>query len=235
MPEKPEYLSIPLAEAEVRAEDGEQPKLVGYASRYGNWYPVGDFLERIKAGAFDEVLADEETDVVASMNHDVNFAFARQSAGTLRLTSNTVGLQYEADVTDSDGRRVYEKVRGGTIKGSSFMFSNVEDTWEFKDDDPPRRTITKIGRLYELGPVVWPANTAATVKARAEEILAEARQRHAATEEPEPPADAPAAEPEEQDAESTARQARIERTWRAMQRIAARNETALQRIRQAEA
>jgi len=36
MPEKPEYLSIPLAEAELRAEDGEQPKLVGYASRYGN-------------------------------------------------------------------------------------------------------------------------------------------------------------------------------------------------------
>lgn len=184
MPDKPEFLGLAIADAELRATDDEKPMLVGYASKYGNWYRVGDFEERIAAGAFDEVLRDKDTDVVASMNHDVNFAFARQSAGTLRLKSNSVGLQYEADITDDDGRKVHAKVTNGTIQGSSFMFADVGDVWEFKDGEPPRRTITRVGRLYELGPVVWPANTAATVKARAEEILAEARQRHAGGDEP---------------------------------------------------
>ncbi len=184
MPDKPEFLGLAIADAELRATDDEKPMLVGYASKYGNWYRVGDFEERIAAGAFDEVLRDKDTDVVASMNHDVNFAFARQSAGTLRLKSNSVGLQYEADITDDDGRKVHAKVTNGTIQGSSFMFADVDDVWEFKDGDPPRRTITRVGKLYELGPVVWPANTAATVKARAEEILAEARQRHAGGDEP---------------------------------------------------
>ncbi len=181
---KPEFLSVAIAAAELRAEDGDQPKLIGYASKYGNWYEVGGFLERIQVGAFDAVLKDRDTDVVASMNHDVNFAFARQSAGTLRLKSNGVGLQYEADITDEDGRRVHQKVKNGTIQGSSFMFSDVDDVWEFKESEPPRRTITRVGRLYELGPVVWPANTAATVKARAEEILAEARSRHGVAAQP---------------------------------------------------
>ncbi len=177
MPDKPEFLGITLMDAELRADDEGQPKLIGYASKYNHWYTVWDFEERIAPGAFDAVLRDKDTDVVASMNHDVNFAFARQSAGTLRLRSNSEGLQYEADITDDDGRRVHAKVKNGTIQGSSFMFSDVDDTWEFKEGQPPRRTITRVGKLYELGPVVWPANAAAIVKARAAEILAEARQR----------------------------------------------------------
>jgi len=230
MEPKPEYLSIALADAELRATDEEKPMLVGYASKYGNWYKVWDFEERIQAGAFDAVLRDKDTDVVASMNHDMNFAFARQSAGTLRLRSNTVGLQYEADITDDDGRRVHAKVRNGTIHGSSFMFSDVDDLWEFKDGEPPRRTITRVGRLYELGPVVWPANAAATVKARAEEILAEARARHAAPEPPEPRAmghESPAIDP--------ARKRDLELHWRATERRRQRNEAALKRLTQAEA
>jgi hypothetical protein len=186
MLDKPEFLGLAITDAELRATDDEKPMLIGYASKYGNWYKVWDFEERIAAGAFDAVLRDKDTDVVASMNHDVNFAFARQSAGTLRLKSNSVGLQYEADITDEDGSRVHAKVKNGTIRGSSFMFADVDDTWEFKDGAPPKRTITRVGKLYELGPVVWPANAAATVKARAEEILAEARQRHVAANESEP-------------------------------------------------
>jgi uncharacterized protein len=226
MPDKPEFLSIALADAELRADDEGQPKLIGYASKFGNWYPVGGFLERIQAGAFDEVLRDKETDVVASMNHDVNFAFARQSAGTLRLRSNSVGLQYEADITDDDGRRVHAKVKNGTIQGSSFMFSDVDDVWEFKEAEPPRRTVTRIGRLYELGPVVWPANAQATVKARADEILAEARQRH--TPAPEPPAAVPPVIAPE-------RQVDLDRQWRAALRRQQRNDAALNRLKQAKA
>lgn len=178
--EKPERLCIPIEDAELRAVEGESPKIVGYASRYGNWYPVWDFLERVAPGAFDEILADEETDVVASMNHNTDLAFARQSAGTLRLQSNSVGLLYEADVTDGDGQRVYDKVRSRTLKGSSFMFTVAEDKWEFKENETPRRTIVRFGKLYELGPVVWPANADTTAKARADEVLTEARSRHMA-------------------------------------------------------
>jgi len=188
---RPEKLSMPVTEAELRVDqDGETARLIGYATKYGNWYEVGGFLERIKRGAFDEVLAAEETDVVASMNHNPDFAFARQSAGTLRLKSNTVGLQYEADITDVDGRRVAEKVGNGTIRGSSFMFADTDDVWEFPADETPKRTITRVGALFELGPVVWPANSETSVKVRADEILAEARARfQEATGQPEPRAE----------------------------------------------
>lgn len=237
MPDKPEFLSVGLADAELRATDDEKPMLVGYASKYGNWYKVWDFEERIAAGAFDAVLRDTDTDVVASMNHDVNFAFARQSAGTLRLKSNSVGLQYEADITDDDGRRVHAKVKNGTIRGSSFMFSDVDDVWEFKEGAPPRRTITRVGKLYELGPVVWPANATATVKARADEILAEARQRHNEATKP----DTTATSGERQATSdkpahvSPARQREINRAWRAAQRRHARNQAEIERIKQAKA
>ncbi|MEN6334272.1 MAG: HK97 family phage prohead protease [Phycisphaerales bacterium] len=216
---KAEFLSIAVADAELRAGDEAQPKLIGYASKYGNWYPVWDFEERIVPGAFDEVLRSKDTDVVASMNHDVNFAFARQSAGTLRLRSNSVGLQYEADITDDDGRRVHAKVKNGTIQGSSFMFSDVDDTWEFKDGEPPRRTITRVGRLYELGPVVWPANTQATVKARAAEILAEARQK---VRESASPTAVPIHAPKEKDQSATIspeRQREIDYSYQEMGRL----------------
>ncbi len=172
--------------AELRAVDDATPKVVGYASKYGTWYPVWDFLERVAAGAFDAVLADAQTDVVASMNHNTDFAFARQSAGTLRLTSNSVGLLYEADVTDQDGQRVYDKVRSGTLKGSSFMFTVAEDKWDFKEGETPKRTITRFEKLYELGPVVWPANADTTAKARAEQVLAEARSLYDSRQSPEP-------------------------------------------------
>lgn len=175
---------MPIETSELRSVEGETPKITGYASKYGNWYPVYDFLERVAQGAFDAALADKETDVVASMNHNTDLAFARQSAGTLRLQSNSVGLLYEADVTDEDGQRVYNKVRSGTLRGSSFMFTVAEDKWEFKEGETPRRTIMRFDKLYELGPVVWPANADTTVKARADEILAEARSRHMAKNEP---------------------------------------------------
>lgn len=191
---KREFLSIDTGSAELRAADDGQRKLIGYASKYGSYYPVGDFLERIDAGAFDDVLSDATTDVVASMNHDVNFTFARQSAGTLRLRSNSVGLQYEADVTDDHGAMIWQKVAAGTIQGSSFMFSvkpEVDDSWEFPAGGIPRRTIHRVRNLYELGPVVWPANSEATVKARADEILAEARAAYGLAGMPSSPAEPP--------------------------------------------
>jgi len=177
--DKKEFLTIGLADAELRATDDEKPMLVGYASRFNTWYPVGDFLERIVPGAFDAVLLDTESDVVASMNHNFDLAFARQSAGTLRLKSNSIGLQYEADITDAGGRLVWEKIKARTIQGSSFMFSDASSSWEWPQNELPRRTITRVGKLYELGPVVWPANAQATVQARrCAEILAEARARY---------------------------------------------------------
>ncbi|MDD4890152.1 MAG: HK97 family phage prohead protease [Phycisphaerae bacterium] len=210
----PERLDIPIDEAELRIEPGETPMIVGYATRYSNWYPVGGFVERIKPGAFDDVLASDETDVIASMNHNVDTAFARQSAGTLRISSNSVGLRYEADIVDDDGKRVRDKIIARTIKGSSFMFGEVDDLWEFTENEPPKRTITRVGRLYELGPVVWPANTATSVKARADEILAEARSAYDHAKDAEPPQEAGEAQTID-----TERLKNIEKQYRKAQRI----------------
>lgn len=154
---------------ELRIDDSEQPKITGYATKYGNFYDLGWFKERIKAGAFDDVLED---DVRCLKNHDSNLILGRTVSGTLRLLSNSVGLKFENDLPDTTtGKDTREEIRRGDISGCSFAFTVAEDDWKYFDDDrPSERTIIKIGRLFDVGPVVYPANPETSVIARGTEI-----------------------------------------------------------------
>ena len=78
---------------ELRITDDETPKITGYGAKYGKWsVDLGGFREKIKAGAFDEAIAN--CDVRALKNHDPNLLLGRTSSGTLQLASNSVGLQF---------------------------------------------------------------------------------------------------------------------------------------------
>lgn len=152
-------------EIELRIEDDEKPKLVGYAARYNSWTDLGFFKERIKANAFSDAL---DNDVRCLKNHDPNLILGRTTNGTLSLESNTVGLRFTDELPDtSTGRDVREEVRRGDISGCSFAFTVSEDDWKYFDDDrPPERTIVKIGQLFDVGPVTYPAYPDTTVAAR---------------------------------------------------------------------
>ena len=169
-------LSAPTAETrahaigtmEVRAKDDGKKMLRGYALKFDQRYDVGWFSESIAPGALD--LADMR-DVRALMNHDPNFVLGRTTSGTLRLSMDETGLMYEIDLPDTQAARdLAVSVERGDITQSSWAFSVYSadsgergETWE---NDYTVRTITRVGTIYDVSPVTYPANPDTSVAKR---------------------------------------------------------------------
>jgi len=164
-------------DTELRVTGDGQPKITGYAAKYGKWsLDLGGFTERIQAGAFDEVM--EKSDVRALKNHDPNLLLGRTTSGTLRLKSNTVGLNFEIDPPDTNnGRDIIEEIRRKDITGCSFAFTVEEDEWKNKKDGSAERTITKVRQLFDVGPVTFPAYPDTDVAVRSLEKFREERKK----------------------------------------------------------
>lgn len=162
--------------AEERAEGGKMT-IRGYAAVFNRQsHDLGGFKEVIDPAAFDNVLDD---DVRAAFNHDASMILGRASAGTLRIGVDGTGLHYEVDLPDNTlGRDLYESVKRGDIKESSFKFTVMDDEWR-DTDDGVMRTIKQVGRLIDVAPVSFPAYPDATVAARSlEEWKAENEKDH---------------------------------------------------------
>ncbi len=150
---------VELRNIEVRAE-GEMT-ITGYASVYDDQYDLGYFTERVAPGAFDGRLDD---DVRLLINHE-GMPLARTTNGTLELTTDGRGLFYRANLADTqEGRDLYKLIQRGDITQSSFAFTIDEDEWTA---DRKLRTIKRVGRLYDVSPVTYPASPTTTVQARA--------------------------------------------------------------------
>lgn len=144
---------------EVRAE--ENMTITGYASVYGDQYDLGYFTERVAPGAFEGRLDD---DVRLLINHE-GMPLARTTNGTLELTTDGRGLFYRAQLADTqEGRDLYKLIQRGDITQSSFAFTIDDDEWTA---DRKLRTIKRVGRLYDVSPVTYPASPTTTVQARA--------------------------------------------------------------------
>ena len=178
--------NVELRVMEVRAAEGER-RIEGYAATFNDVTDLGYFREQIAVGAFDGHLAD---DVRLLINH-TGVPLARTTNGTLRLSVDETGLRYEAQLADTtEGRDLYTLIKRGDISQSSFAFSIEDETWDNKAN---LRTVNKVGRLYDVSPVTYPAYATTTVAAR---------NAAAAAKEPAPepaPAPAPAPEPEKQE------------------------------------
>lgn len=160
-----------LGSIEIRKnEDGTESRTIeGYAAVFDTWsHDLGWFKEKVNRAAFEGV---DMSDVVATFNHDFNYPLARTSSGTLSLMVDERGLKYEFQAPNTTaGNDLLENIRIGNIKGSSFMFTVDTDSWTFKNsDEMDEREIIKVGRLFELGPVVMPAYPDTTAAARSAE------------------------------------------------------------------
>ena len=150
---------------EMRVIDDDKPRITGYAAKFGIFTDLGWFREKIKAGAFDESL--KTSDVRCLKNHDPNLILGRTTSKTLRLESNSVGLKFDNDMPDTNaGKDTREEIRRGDISGCSFSFTVDEEDWKHFKDKPSERTIIKVGRLFDVGPVTYPAYPDTTVAAR---------------------------------------------------------------------
>jgi uncharacterized protein len=148
---------------------GKADMIVGYAAKYNEPTSIGDFfVEVIAPGAFTDAIAKD--DVRAVFNHDENLVLGRNKAGTLRLFEDAIGLRYEIDPPDTQfARDLIESMRRGDVSQSSFAFTmrGGAESWD-ETGAVPKRTITKIGSLFDVSPVTYPAydNTEAGLRSR---------------------------------------------------------------------
>lgn len=146
-------------------------KVKGYATTYNEPYVLCSFddceiREQVDPSAFDEC---DMSDVIMQYDH-MGRVFARISNNTLSLTSDEHGLLIEADLGGTEiGRQLYEEIKGGYTSKMSFGFTVDDDkVEEFTEDDKRiyMRTITRIGKLYDVSAVSLPANDGTEISAR---------------------------------------------------------------------
>ena len=175
------YLKFEPSNVEYRGEgDDKKPYVVGHAAVFDSLSEnLGGFRETIERNAFDDVLED---DVRALFNHDSNLILARTKSGTLKLSLDEKGLRYEFDVPDTTtGRDLLVSLERGDVSQSSFGFTVEQDSWDKDEDGIHIRSISKVKRLFDVSPVVYPAYPSADVAKRS---LAAAIQTRKAEQDP---------------------------------------------------
>lgn len=151
--------------------DEENRTVEGYALLFGVSSDGLSFEEVIERGALEGVI--EKSDVFALMNHSQSrgiLARSKQGNGSLTLSVDSKGLKYRFEAPKTVlGDELLENIRRGEINESSFCFDVEKDTWEKKSDGTWKRTVSKIGNLYDISPVYNAAYSKTTVYMRGKE------------------------------------------------------------------
>jgi len=153
----------------VRNEsDADGLTLEGYAAVFNqpatirDW--LGDYEETILPGAFGKTI--QERTPVLQFDHGTHPMIGSIPLGTVRrVAEDERGLHVEARLSDNWlVQPVRDAIRDGAITGMSIQFSTVRADW---NDANTARTVREV-KLYEMGPVVFPAYEKTTVGVRSD-------------------------------------------------------------------
>lgn len=145
---------------QIRSADDGKPEIYGNGAVVGVTTDLGYIEEEIAPDAFREA---DLSDVCVCFNHDMNVILGRNSAGTAEIEVDESGnLTYNAtdiDLENPSVKAAYRYVERGEVSKSSFMFTIEGYGWEDSEKYGKlmKRVITKIGKVYEAGPVTFPA------------------------------------------------------------------------------
>ena len=161
-----------LADVTLHEED-DKMILEGYALVFNNETLIGDeeygFIEEIDSRALSET---KMKDVPMKYNHMDSFLIlARTRNQSLQLSVDSQGLKVRAELLDTNTNQdIYKMVRSGLLDKMSFAFTVDEQIWN-REGRIPKRTITKIERLYDVSVVDTPAYDATSIYARSLESM----------------------------------------------------------------
>lgn len=146
---------------QFRAEDTEDGKMEikGYAAVF-NSPETYSYTEVIDQRAFDSA---DMSDVVLRYNHNDSFmVLARTRNHSLELNVDEKGLMIDATLQDdiTDHRNIFNAIKSGLIDKQSFAFTVEEDNYDYDTDT---RTITKIGKVFDVSVVDQPFYNATDV------------------------------------------------------------------------
>jgi uncharacterized protein len=149
----------------VELRSKESRSIGGYAAVFQrNSENLGGFIETVDPQFFNRTMSRGWGPVVCRFNHQDNYLLGATYSGTLRLSKDNVGLNYEADLPECRSD-VFEMVGRGDIRSSSFAFQCYEDEWRTNDGGTPVRNLLS-GKLIDVAPVTVPAYPDATVGLR---------------------------------------------------------------------
>lgn len=153
--------------------------MYGHFAVFDQWTEInswfeGNFMERIAPGAFKKTIAENRPNIRALFQHGHDPSIGDKPLGPVDvLREDTHGAYYEVPLLDA--RYVQEDVLPGLRAGlyaASFRFQAMREEMA---DDPgvsahnpkglPERTLKEL-RLYEFGPVTFPAYEGATAGVR---------------------------------------------------------------------
>lgn len=145
---------------QFRAEEQDNKmEIKGYAVVF-NSPETYDYTEVIDEHALDNA---DMSDVVLRYNHNDSFmVLARTRNNSLKLNVDNTGLMMDATLQDdiTEHRNIYNAIKSGLIDKQSFAFTIDEDEYDYDTDT---RTITKIGKLYDVSVVDQPFYNATDV------------------------------------------------------------------------
>lgn len=125
----------------------------------------GKFIEKVEPNVFKRAL--EMADSISMLlNHDSRRKLADTKDGSLELVEDAIGLRARAIVTDPE---VIQEGKKGNLKGWSFGFRNLKDSWE-EDGEIQKRTLHDIDLMEVSLLTITPAYIATSVSVRSEEI-----------------------------------------------------------------
>jgi len=139
---------------QFRAEPTEDSKMEikGYAAVF-NSPETYSYTEIIAPTAFDDA---DLSDVVLRYNHEDTFmVLARTRNNSLKLNVDSTGLFMNATLQDDiqQHRDIFNAIKSGLIDKQSFAFVVDEDNYDYDTDT---RTITKIGKVFDVSVVDQP-------------------------------------------------------------------------------
>ena len=160
--------------------EGEQPQTMEVRfSRFGTWYEIdssweGAFLERVAPGAFKRTINQAGGQVRCLFNHGMDPTVGDKVLGeitSLREEPDSPVGEVELFTETSYVKDLLPGLAAG-VYGSSFRMRVIVDEWNddpgTSDENPkglPERTIKEV-RLFEFGPVTFPANPDSTAGLR---------------------------------------------------------------------
>lgn len=123
-----------------------------------------EFVEQVRAGTFQRAL-DSGQNIDLMYNHERNIG---KRGLNLELKEDNIGLYAKATVNDPD---VISKAKSGELRGWSFGFNCIKDSWESIGENRQRRYLDEI-RLLEVSILdKKPAYIGTSIEMRGEDFV----------------------------------------------------------------
>ncbi len=152
---------------------GDGRTMTGYPIVFDTWTEInsyeGRFKERIAPGAVNRTLRNNREQIKVLFNHGMDPSIGDKPLGKATvMEADSRGVYVEVPLSDTSyNEDIKALLRDGALDGMSFRFSVLDEeiVYPERKGAMPERTITEL-RLYEVGPVTFPAYQATSVGIR---------------------------------------------------------------------